>query len=316
LEIESNLRDELEFESIKNKALGLISFLSPVAAILIPGGLIADILISGGLVSVTEKFGNPEQEMSLTDLIDRLENLIVWVEFLRKIAQDLAIDSNFLNLAEKTKNQDCFDKQFNKIRDDLVISLDFNNKSILTTQIKKLEKSQKDLEFLEKNFRQIVSELEEVTNEDFIISIITILKQYFGNTVFAIEWLDDENGLIISYGQNTKTLIEIIQDCIELKQNIHIAIEKVNHLLIQAEQSLKKFEIQSQVNLSNQFTQPQAIQFNKTQTNQQSNHIHTRIFQVLSLGLFLGCAYVIGLLTSGNINQVPQNYNRPSINSK
>ncbi len=298
--------------------------MSPVAAFLIPGGFIADLLISGGLAAVTEKFGNTEQEMSLTDLAERLENLIVWGEFLKEVAQTLASDSSFLNLVEKTKSQKILVKQFSQIKDNLVISPNFNDGSVLKIQIEKLRKSQQELESLQKNVIKIANKLEKVTNEDSIIPIIIKLRPYFCNTIFALEWLDDDDGLIISYGQNTKRFVEIIQDCLELKKEIHLTLEKVNNLLVQAEKSLKKFEIQQHPSLSNKFkkspeippSQSHPVQSNYSQQIQQSNLIYKRIVQVMSVGIILGCVYVVGWLTRGNVNQVPQNSNNPVINSK
>jgi hypothetical protein len=60
--------------------------------------------------------------------------------------------------------------------------------------------------------------------------------------VFAIEWFDEEHGLIISYEGQTTTLGIILNECVSLKEKANALIDRANRLRGQAEQSLKHLE--------------------------------------------------------------------------
>lgn len=329
--IESEIQEELEFESFKNQAIGVLSWVTPVAAFFIPGGFIADILLSGAIAGFANKFGDPEQEMSMTDLLERIDNLIDWGDFLKETAKTLSVNSNFLGYLQNCKYEMSLPLQFNAIKNDSLIALNLKNINILRTQLQRIKQSQQKLIDLEKLISKTSNKLNNLTDDDDIFSIVVTLIPYFGNTVFSLEWFDDEEGLIISHGQRTIRLIDIMEDCQELEKNIHSKLDKVNHLLMKAEQVIKdheerekqkekealatKSERQDRVIITN--SQPSTITYaKKITTSTNDNSIYKRIVQFISVGLILAGVYSVGWLTRGKANQIPQSSPNPVVNSQ
>ncbi|KHG39164.1 hypothetical protein OA07_25235 [Aphanizomenon flos-aquae 2012/KM1/D3] len=70
-ELGEEIDSELGFEKIKNAAMGALPFLGTVASLFIPGGFIVDAVIAGSAGLLAEKFGNNENEITLSDLQEK-----------------------------------------------------------------------------------------------------------------------------------------------------------------------------------------------------------------------------------------------------
>lgn len=165
---------------------------------------------------------------------------------------------------------------------------------------------------LDNKVKETLKNLEKVTNNDTIETVIINLIPYFGKTTFAIEWVDDEDGLIISYNNQVQRFIEIVEDCRFLKKNIHELLDKSNNLIAKAEQSINNHKVQNpSVNIS--LTQSE----NKIIKNAHKNNVSKNyIIQFLVGGLILMGVYSVGWFSREQINKFPQNSNNPVINSK
>jgi hypothetical protein len=237
-EIQGEIESELGFEKIKNAAMGALPFLGTVAGLFIPGGFLVDAVIAGGAGLLAEKFGNTEDEITLSDLQEKIYEWIGWVNSLQEIAEYLLDDSiifsqinNYLSLSNINNN-------LQKIDGLIKVNLSLNNSELLKQQVKQISKSQEDL----LTIQQRTNDTYDTLNSDNIYQIIIGLSNFYGNSGFSIEWLDDEHGLIIGSAGKFVSLADVINDCEYIQDKIGYLILNGNNLRSQAEEALQRLE--------------------------------------------------------------------------
>ncbi|MBE9232369.1 hypothetical protein IQ231_11940 [Cuspidothrix issatschenkoi LEGE 03284] len=238
-EIEEEIDSELGFEKMKNAAMGALPFLGAVASFFIPGGVIVDAVISGSAGLLAEKFGNNENEVSLSDLQERIYGWINWLNQIQEIGEYILNDSGILNQINNYLRWENINNEIHKNVDLIKINLSLNNADLLRQQLNQISHSQDDVVKLQKRLNDAYDKLQ---NSDDIYEIIIGLSNYYGNCGFSLEWLDDEHGLIISSAGEFLSLSEIINNCEYFKQEIGDLILNANHLKSQAEEALYRLK--------------------------------------------------------------------------
>lgn len=237
--IENKLQEVLDSERFNKGVLGAIPFFGTIASFFIPGGFLVDALVSAGSSLLAEKLGDPDKETSLADLIENVENLIEWGEGLKNIAENILNDSQLLIKLEWERKSLSIPEEVRQIDEDLRIHIDFDEEQSLRQQVQQIKVAQEQLKQVQPKLDNIVQNLERNVEP---IERIKAFISYFGESVFAIEWWDEEDGLIISYEGQTTTLGIILNECVSLKEKANALIDRANRLRGQAEQSLKHLE--------------------------------------------------------------------------
>jgi hypothetical protein len=237
--IGKELEEVLNNERFNKGFLGAIPLLGAVAGWLIPGGFLVDALVSAGSGLLAEKLGDPDKETSLADLIENVENLIEWGEGLKNIAENILNDSQLLIKLEWERKSLSIPEEVRQIDENLRIHIDFDEEQSLRQQVQQIKVAQEQLKQVQPKLDSIVQNLERNVEP---IERIKAFISYFGESVFAIEWFDEEQGLIISYEGQTTTLGIILNECVSLKEKANALIDRANRLRGQAEQSLKHLE--------------------------------------------------------------------------
>jgi len=237
--IGKELEEVLNNERFNKGFLGAIPLLGAVAGLFLPGGFLVDALVSAGSGLLFEKLGDPDKETSLADLIENVENLIEWGDGLKNIAENILTDSQLLIKLEWERKSLSIPEEVRQIDENLRIHIDFDEEQTLREQVQQIKVAQEKLKQVQPKLDTIVQNLERNVEP---IERIKAFISYFGESVFAIEWFDEEHGLIISYEDQTTTLGIILNECASLKEKANALIDRANRLRGQAEQSLKHLE--------------------------------------------------------------------------
>ncbi len=295
----NSLEEALNNEQFNKGFLSVLPWVGTVASFLIPGGFIADVLISSGGAMLSDKLIDPEKETSLADLIEHTGGLIEWVNLLTEIAQDLLNNSEFLNVV--SHRSDSINKQFNQLEKSLRLNLDFDNLAQLKIQIEEIKQSQIQLRKVQNILDQIIDNIEKNVE---VIDRIKILVTYFGRSEFALEWIDDDEGLIISYDRDQFISINrIFNNCMDMRDKLEQLESKANNFRIQGEQLLQEKSKSKKVSqkqdhyLINQ--QNYSVQLN--QSKQQKNGKNP--FKILFIGSTLATCSYFGYVNIDKINQ-------------
>ena len=236
--IENKLQEVLDSERFNKGVLGAIPFFGTIASFFLPGGFLVEALVSAGSGLLAEKLGDPDKETSLAELIENVENLIDWGDIIKDLAENILTDSELLIKLEERQSQS-LPEEVRQIDEALRIHLDFDEEQTLRQQVQQIKASQEQLRQVHPKLDTILQNFERDVET---IERIKAFISYFGESVFSIEWFDEEHGLIISYEGQTTTLGIILNECVSLKEKANALIDRANRLRGQAEQSLKHLE--------------------------------------------------------------------------
>lgn len=237
--VQNTLQEALEGERFNKGFLGAIPFLGTVASIFIPGGFLVNTLVAAGSGLLVEKLGDPDKETSLEELIQSVEELINWGEFIKNLAEEILTDSELLIRLERERKSKNIAEEVRQIEEALRINLDFDEEQALKRQIQQIKTAQEQLRQIHPKLDSIIKDFERGVEP---LELIKAFISYFGESIFSLEWMDEENGLIISSEGHTATSIIIFDECVSLKERADALIDRANSLRGQAEQSLKQLE--------------------------------------------------------------------------
>ncbi len=237
--IYEGIDNELGFEKFKNTAMRALPFLGTAASFFIPGGFIVDAVIASSTGFIADKFGDPEAAVTLEDLKLKVEDWIEWSDTLQEIAEKILSDTQLIAHINSEQQKPSVTKQTKNIDSCLKINLDFSDYNSLKQELKKLTDIQQQLLELQERLNQIIDIIE---NGESIIDFLFAITSFFGNRNFALDWLHDEYGLIISSHDNFISLGDIFNECQNLKEKLVNLILQANTLKGQVEQNLKFIE--------------------------------------------------------------------------
>ncbi|MEW5858973.1 MAG: hypothetical protein AB1861_16580 [Cyanobacteriota bacterium] len=242
-QIQNKLNEALKFEKNKNRAFGTLKFMVPLATSLIPGGggFLVNALVGGALEVAANKLGNPDEKASLDDLCQKIDNLIQWGDTLKELVNDILSSSELLKIIKQERESLSLTEQVRQIDENLRIYLEFDDESALKGHVQQIKTAQDQLRQLQPKLDNVIRNLEQNVEP---VDRIKAFVFYFGKSIFAIDWVDDEENLILSHGEQTTTAAGIFNDCESLKQKTDALVDKANKLRGQAEESLKQLQKQ------------------------------------------------------------------------
>ncbi|OYD98165.1 hypothetical protein CDG76_01750 [Nostoc sp. 'Peltigera membranacea cyanobiont' 210A] len=233
--IKKLIAQELRFDRINNSAIATLPRLITGATLFMP---------SLGLVdpAISEKFGNSETKISLTDLQSKIDAWIEWGYFLQAIAADILSDIQLVNQLDSDIVNVSIYNELKIFNDRLKINLALDKANILREQVEKIRDYQKQLLQLGQKLDYI---FDTIKNSRSLLNILLGVSAFYGKSGFALEWLDDDHELIISSQGKFQELTDILNDCDSFQEQIAALIIQGDTLSLQAEQSLKKIEQES-----------------------------------------------------------------------
>ncbi|MGH1392523.1 MAG: hypothetical protein ACRAVC_00600 [Trichormus sp.] len=256
------------------------SISSPVPELVIPNILKDYPEINGNAGLITEKFGNPNIEISLITLESKINCWLEWGDLLQAIAADILGDVNLVNQLNLNINYPSLPIKIIQTEKFLTINNVTNNQS----HLKKIFNLEEDLSKLETRLNLIKNTIQ---NGHGFLTIMLALSSFYGKSGFAIEWLDDAHELIISSNHHFRELTEILNDCDIYEQKLDEFKNKITEI--------------KQYNPKSSITGRFQLQRNK---NFLSPQVLRRILLILSS---LTLLVIGGLFAKNQIIQIQQN---------
>lgn len=230
---------ELKFTKASNTAVSTLSRLASTASLVIPDIYLLDKFVNNKREFIFAKFGNPEAKISLTDLQTKIDSWIEWGYLIQAIATDILSDSQLVSQLDSHINYLSFSTEIQAIDASLNINLGFGNSKLLQQQINKINYVQEELLQIQQRLNYIV---DTIQNSQNMLTILLGVSCFCGKSGFALEWLDDDQELIISSEGSLQELTDILNTCDSFKEKVSNLVIHSNSLKEQAEKALIKIE--------------------------------------------------------------------------
>ncbi|UKO96214.1 hypothetical protein [Nostoc sp. UHCC 0870] len=195
-----------------NNTVSTISY--TIKSLIIPNILQVNPAITGNPGLITEKFGNPETDISLISLQSKINCWLEWGDLLQAIAADILGDANLVNQINLNINYPSLSIQIIEIENRLNIN-NSNKHKLSHRQILNIEE---DLSRLQNRLNLVKNTIQ---NTQSLLTIMIALSSFCGKSGFSIEWLDDAHELIISSNEHFRELTEIINECDIFEEKIN-----------------------------------------------------------------------------------------------
>jgi hypothetical protein len=184
---------------------------------------------------LTAKFGKLPGDISLTELQAKIDAWIDWGDLLQAIAADILGDMQLVNQINLDANHDSIPATFQAADEALKIQLNLDKIKILQQQIQQIVKAQEDSVKIKERLELI---FDSIKNSNNLLTILLGVSSFCGKYGFALEWLDDDQELIISGDGNLQELTDIINDCEFYQDKIDALILQLSTLRVKAEKHL------------------------------------------------------------------------------
>ncbi|MFN6570702.1 hypothetical protein [Dendronalium sp. ChiSLP03b] len=230
--IQKLITQELRFAQVKHKSVSTLLRLGTVASLLKSSAYLLDTAINNRVIFIAEKFGNPETEITLTDLQIKIECWMEWGDLLQAMAADILSDSQLVKQLNSDINYPSLPANFQEIEEILGMKLAFGNSKVLQKQVPRISNIPEEILQAQQRLNYIIN---TIKNSQNLLTILLGVSSFCGQSGFTLEWLEDDHELIISCDGKFQELTDILTDC-ELFQ------EKVDSLLLQANTLKEKAE--------------------------------------------------------------------------
>jgi len=234
-------------EKFNKGFIGILPTIGSVASVFVPGGFLVQTALSAGSGFLAEKLFVPEQEETLADWLATVKELIDWCQIIQEWANEILQNNECIAYLKQKSKHPGIVEQVGKIDKSLRIHLEFGEKRALKKQIESIKSAQSQLQQIQPELDSIIHNFERGLG---FIERIKALIDYCGKAGFIIKWIDEENGLIISYDNQIITRETILEKCEDLKEKTDILVVQANKLRSQAEQSIHQGKEETQQSLN------------------------------------------------------------------
>ncbi|WP_242040459.1 hypothetical protein [Anabaena subtropica] len=211
--------------------------MSTTRRLLVPSIFRVEPNITGNTRLITEKFGNPEIEISLDTLKSKINYWIEWGDFLQAIAADILSDANLVNQVNLDINYPNLTTQIKTIETSLNIKLVFSNPQVTKKQIEQIINIEKEISKAQDRLLYVVN---TIKSSQGLLTILLAISSFCGQSGFAIEWLDDAHELIISSEGNFQELTDILNDCQDFQYRLTSFLNQCQEFKKQAQKIVTK----------------------------------------------------------------------------
>jgi len=181
---------------------------------------------------LTAKFGKLPTDITLEEIQAKIDVWVDWGDLIQAIAADILSDFQLVNQVNTDANHDSIPATFQAAEEILKIQLDLDKPKILQKQIQQIIQAQEDSLKIKERLEFI---FENIKNSQSLLNILLGVSSFCGKTGFALEWLDDDQELIISGDGRLQELTDIINDCEFYQDKIDSLILQLSSLRVKAE---------------------------------------------------------------------------------
>ncbi|MEA5512711.1 hypothetical protein [Nodularia sp. UHCC 0506] len=248
--IQDQLRDaqkiilqELRVAQVQNSSISTLPHIAGIASMFIPQIVSGNTAITARTKYMMAKFGNATTKISINDLQSKIDSWIEWGDLLHVISADILNNSQLVSQINSDSNHLNLSSQVKKLSENLKINLAFAVPQILQQQLQQLRNSQAEALQVKEKLNYILHTIKSIPN---LLSILLGISCFCGKSGFSLEWLDDDQELIISSNGKFQELTDILNECEELQKIVDNLMFKLDTLVKQSEQSLIQFETEIQ----------------------------------------------------------------------
>lgn len=185
---------------------------------------------------IIAKFGNPTTEISINDLQAKINYWIEWADFLRVVSTDILNQSELVSQLNSHSHHSNLCAQVQHLSEILKIDLALTNSQILPQQLQQLKNAEAEALQIKEKLTNIINNIHLHPN---FLTILTGISSFCGQSGLTLEWLDDDQELIISSDGKFHELTDIIQECQKLQATVDNLIIEIKNFTQQAERFLK-----------------------------------------------------------------------------
>ncbi|MDB9303001.1 hypothetical protein [Nodularia spumigena] len=243
LHLQTIINQELQLTKLTNLSTHTLPRLGTIASLFLDDSFVLETENNAKSKYITAKFGNPNTEISINDLQSKIGYWIEWGEFLRVISTDILNQSQLVSQLNYHHHQVNLFAEFQKVSEKLKINLAFTNLQILQKQVEQLRNTQKDAVELKEKLNAI---FDSINNSPDFLTIIIGVSCLCGQSGLTLEWLDDDQELIVSSDGKFQELTEILLEYQIFQETVDTLIYDINTLTQKAEEFLNFFPPQTQ----------------------------------------------------------------------
>jgi hypothetical protein len=184
---------------------------------------------------LTAKFGTLPTDITLEEIQAKIEVWIDWGDLIQAIAADILSDIQLVRQVNIDANHDSIPAIFQAAEEVLKIQLNLDKPKFLQQQIQQITKAQEDSLKIKERLEFI---FDNIKNSQGLLKILLGVSSFCGRTGFILEWLDDDQELIISGDGKLQELTDIINECEFYQDKIDSLILQLSSLRRKAEKTL------------------------------------------------------------------------------
>ncbi len=240
---QKTILQELKLAKVQNSSISTLPHIATLASLSVPSVFSGNTAITARTRYVLAKFGNPTTEISINDLQSKIDSWIEWGDLLHVISADILNDSELVSQINYDSNHLNLSTQVQRLSESLKINLAFAVPQILQQQLQQLRNAHAEALEVKEKLNYIFNTIKSIPN---LLTILLGVSCFCGKSGFSLEWLDDDQELIISSDGRFQELTDILNECEELQETVAHLLLKLDNLTKQAEQSLLHFEAEIQ----------------------------------------------------------------------
>lgn len=181
---------------------------------------------------LTAKFGQLPVDITLEEIQAKIEVWIDWGDLIQAIAADILSDIQLVKQFNLDATHDSIPTTFQAAEEILKIQLDLVQPKSLQQQIQQIIKAEADSLKVKQRLEFI---FDNIKSSQSLLKILLGVSSFCGRTGFALEWLDDDQELIISGDGKLQELTDIINECEFYQDKIDSLILQLSALRLKAE---------------------------------------------------------------------------------
>jgi hypothetical protein len=234
--LQTIINEELKLTKINNLSIHSLPPIGTIGSLLLDDIVLTETANPAQSKYITAKFGNPNTEISIHDLQAKIDYWIEWGDFLRVVAADILNDSQLFSQLNSHSHHVNLSTAVTRVREILKINLALTNLEILSQQLQQLRNAQTDVLQMKQKLNDIINRFSKSHN---FLNILISITSFYGASGLILEWLDDDQELILSIDGNFQELTDIVNECQELNQAIDTLTFNINTLTKRAEEYMR-----------------------------------------------------------------------------
>ncbi|MBU7581711.1 MAG: hypothetical protein KAF91_02150 [Nostoc sp. TH1S01] len=230
-----NIQEKIKFIQLETSPKTTVACLDVVQKPVINGDYTVYIYKYDYPGLLTAKFGKLPVDISLKEIQAKIEVWIDWGDLLQAIAADILSNIHLVKQLNIDAGHDSIPATFQAVEEVLKIQLDLDKPKILQQQIQQIIQAQENSLKIKERLEFIFTNIKQSHN---LLSILLGVSSFCDKSGFTIEWLDDDQELIISGDGRLQELTDIINDCEFYQNRIDSLILQISTLRVKSEKKL------------------------------------------------------------------------------